>query len=513
MKEKKHIDELFKERFQNFEASPSPEVWTSIQAKLNKEKKERKVIPLWWKVGGVAALLALLLTIGNSVFDSSEKTNTLTNEQTNKSVEDGTLKESTFNEDEINDTDYAVDTETIEDSKVDVPETKDTKKVSNKTPGDAIYKKANSVKTAVASEEIKTKKQSSANNKDHFKNDAVLNTGVDSETLNKKANAIASEKNKKAEKGLPTDKTETLINTDKTIAETIESKVAGNKTAEEKTAAEEKTEEKNKTTNQKSIFDAIEESKKTEEAVAKKSKPDNRWDVSPNVGPVYYNTLSNGSSLDPSFADNNKSGDVNFSYGVNVAYNISEKFSVRTGINNVDLSYSTSGIELGTGPVSSALKSIDYGGKSVVLTAVDKGGFDTNIPENPLDNITPKSTSGEAMIHQNITYYEVPLELKYALLNKRFGINMIGGFSTLFLGNNDVSVSAGDFSSTLGEANNLNSVSFTTNFGLGFDYRISRMFKFNIEPMFKYQLNPYTDSSVGFKPYYFGIYSGLSFRF
>ena len=59
MKKNKNIDEYFKERFKNFEVSPSPDVWNKIQAKL-KEKDVRKVIPIWYKLGGVAALFALL---------------------------------------------------------------------------------------------------------------------------------------------------------------------------------------------------------------------------------------------------------------------------------------------------------------------------------------------------------------------------------------------------------------------------------------------------------------------
>ena len=35
------------------------------------------------------------------------------------------------------------------------------------------------------------------------------------------------------------------------------------------------------------------------------------------IAPVYYNTLSQGSSIDASFADNSQSGDVNISYGIN----------------------------------------------------------------------------------------------------------------------------------------------------------------------------------------------------
>ncbi len=105
------------------------------------------------------------------------------------------------------------------------------------------------------------------------------------------------------------------------------------------------------------------------------------------------------------------------------------------------------------------------------------------------------------------------MELKYALINNRFGVNVIGGLSTLFLDDNEVSVRDGEFREVLGAANNLNSVSFSTNVGVGFDYKISKSIKFSVEPMFKYQLNPYTDSSVDFNPYFIGIYGGLSFRF
>ena len=198
-----------------------------------------------------------------------------------------------------------------------------------------------------------------------------------------------------------------------------------------------------------------------------------------------------------------------------MSYNVNDRLSIRTGINNVSLGYATGDVVLATSPTEVALKSITYesGGRNV-LTAFDKGSIENlpTDPDNPFSQVTLKSTSGNAEIIQNISYYEVPMELKYALINNRFGINMIGGFSTLFLGNNEISVTDGDFRSVLGEANNLNSMSFSTNIGLGFDYKISKRFKFNIEPIFKYQLNPY-NTSVDFNPYYFGVYSGLSFKF
>ena len=56
---KKNIDKLFQEKFNDFEEIPDEKVWDAISASLDK-KNSRKVIPFWWKLGGVAALLAIM---------------------------------------------------------------------------------------------------------------------------------------------------------------------------------------------------------------------------------------------------------------------------------------------------------------------------------------------------------------------------------------------------------------------------------------------------------------------
>lgn len=105
------------------------------------------------------------------------------------------------------------------------------------------------------------------------------------------------------------------------------------------------------------------------------------------------------------------------------------------------------------------------------------------------------------------------MEMKYALVDKKFGINMIGGISTLFLQNNEISIEAGDFETPIGEANNLNEVSFSGNIGLGVDYKLSEHLEINLEPIFKYQFNAFNETANNFKPYYFGIYTGLNIKF
>ena len=529
MKDKKHIDQLFKDRFENFEATPSPEVWQNIQTKLKNEKEDRKVIPIWWKLAGVAALLALLFTIGNTVFNSDTvDTEIVTTETSEKdALNNETEHTSEMASEEVD--------ETTQD-KTNRDEITDALILDNKASQEAIRSKEKSVRTDIASENTQEKtsvqkvdqqlpiKKSGANQIIDTRDAVALESHKKQQENNRIINKQLP-KNRKVISG--TQKDAIARQNEKTTSEKIENNQGlikkdvaietTTKTAVSKTDTKTKEVVETKTAvqeNKKSIFDVInkQNTESTEEAVTQTNAVDKRWDVAPNFAPVYYGSLDGGSSIDPSLADNTKNGNVNFSYGVQVSYTINDRLSVRSGVSNVDLSYGTGDVEIGEGPVSSALRSINYGGKEVVTTAADKGTF-SNASGGEYGAITTKSTSSDAQIIQNIKYYEVPLELKYVVVNKRIGVNLIGGFSTLFLGGNSVSVSAQDFNSVLGEANNLSSVSFTTNVGFGFDYQLSSKFKFNIEPMFKYQLNPYTDSSVGFKPYYVGVYTALSLRF
>lgn len=514
MKEKKNIDTVFNESFKKLEATPSPRVWENIQAELRKDKKERKVIPLWVKLGGVAALLALMLTVGNSLFRS---TNTALPSITDKNVinaEKETQTRSSEMEKDAIQTQIATEEpapKTNLDKEGDASETTTSKNKGTQNPTGPFKNTSDKPsKTVLAANDtekeaprIKESQQGKSIEKNFSKN--TLKEGV-----------AKSETDAVKKTIVETGKEDGSIQKDKALDAKKEG-IAANETAkqnQEKNLVKTEEEIARESNNKKSIFDAI--AAKDEEMVPqkkKKEKPEHRWQVAPNVAPVYYSSLGNGSSIDPSFADNPQKGDVNMSYGVQVSYALNKRLSVRTGINNVDLSYSTGGIEVGTGPVSVALRSVDYGGRDIVVTAFDKGALSNSNSSNDFGAITPKSTQGDARLIQNINYYEVPVELKYAVINTKFGVNLIGGVSTMFLGNNEISVKADNFNSVLGEANNLSTVSFSTNVGLGLDYKLSKKFTFNIEPMFKYQLNPYTDSSVSFKPYYLGVYSGLSFKF
>ena len=474
MKQKKNIDQLFNERFANHQADPASHVWDKIQARLEKDKKDR-VIAIWWRAAGVAASLALVFSLAglldttqsNGIVEQQPevKNNSAPSPKIDKAVEINLRQDKP----RVAASNKAAQNQTIT-PKVDVNDNKTSK-----------------------NENIVLDKPKKAVAKLAVKKDA----GVPAKNL-----GVAVVKPEKLP--LVSDNQE-IINHNQLVVPSRSSTVIAALENISPEGAEKQ-----------SIFDAIKEQEQLEskEAVANNTTPqESLWEIAPNIAPVYYNTLSQGSSIDASFADNSQSGDVNISYGIGVRYALSDRLKIRSGISNVALSYSTAGIELGDGPVSLALKTIDYASEGVVVIAQDLGTFSSQNQDGTFGDITPKSTNGEAFINQNISYYEVPLELSYTLFDSAFGLDVIGGISTLLLGNNEVSVTAGSYNEVLGSANNLSSLSFATNIGLGLHYKMSSKFRLNVEPMFKYQLNPYTDSSVSFKPYYLGVYTGLSFKF
>lgn len=488
MNTKKQLDRLFKEQFRNMDVAPPPAVWDNISTALQKKKQTKRVVPLWYKLAGVAAALMLFFGVG-SLFFNPLGLNQITLEDTINPVDTEIYTPST--------------TPFVPSEKSDaiVIESKDLLQFDEDTISEKPQKRLHSISEESISQSGAQKKHKQS------ENDASDTAAQHTQKLQRETPLVQTEitQNKipaKIQNGSDVSETKNATETETQI-----------KTAITETNTKTEIKEENK----KSLLDYIAE--KDEEAITiAKSTLEKRWDITPNVAPVYYSSLNSGSSIDPQFSKNSKSSDINYSYGVKVSYAINDKLSVRTGINKVDLSYTTNNIEFSIASVSEGLQSINYDSRSYAIAVGTRGSLKpppSNLPTVEEDGtvIVPRNGIVPGEMKQELDYFEIPMELKYNLLNNRFGINVLGGMSTLLLNNNTVSVLSDGFQTEIGSANNLNSVSFSTNVGVGFDYKFSNRFVFNLEPMFKYQLNPYTDSSIDFKPYYLGVYSGFSYRF
>lgn len=422
MRERKKIDRLYQEKFKDFEATPNEAVWNSISARL-REKEEKKAIvpPIWSRVAGIAAILTIILLIGDWIFPSQSRS-TIANEEINETLNDNSFSIAESNESSFNE-----------------PSVKDP------------AQKRNLLKSAIP--EVA---------KDE--NVDLLGSHLTKKNINSGKNHIVTDQlSKRLKKDDPNPIKDLLI------AEM-----------------------------------ADEQLKYTDNGSR------GNFEVKTHAAPIYYGNFGKGNFLDPQFSDNKSEGEVTYSYGVNVAYNISNKIKIRSGVNMVSMSYNTSGINYQAiiGPVD--ITSVVYSQNEVQMA---EGTGRASFNKQPMANGNSSIGGVDAgLLNQKLGFIEVPVELEYKLIDKKFELNLIGGASILFLDENRVSLNSGSVSA-VGKATNLNEVSFSTNIGLGLDYNLTEKFKLNFEPMFKYQLNTFNSPSSNNQPYYLGIYSGFSFKF
>ena len=160
------------------------------------------------------------------------------------------------------------------------------------------------------------------------------------------------------------------------------------------------------------------------------------------------------------------------------------------------------------------MRGVDFSQNASFLEITDRVNPSTTLASPSEDGFGQGgNTVSNGEIQQNVGYIEIPLEAIYVLSDKRLGVELIGGLSTLVLNNNEIFLESNGLRTSLGTSNALNDVSFTTNLGLGLNYKVTEKVKINIEPSLKYQLNAYNNNVGEFKPYYVGLYTGVNYRF
>ncbi|WP_420401496.1 outer membrane beta-barrel protein [Flagellimonas sp.] len=508
---KKNLEQLFKEKLGDFQELPDDAVWKSIEASLDKKKQKKRVVPIWWRLGGAAAVMAILLYVINPFGDSdnnepiiiSETENTeILDEQNNASDK---IEQSTISEE-----DGLVDTQennTLESNQNDVVETSEGKSNSVSSNPSQFVSGQEVAESPLTGNQNPT--QADPLRKDAPKTHEYADVAATESS--EKRNAVGQEVQNKERKDvldLAPQPEKEAVATNNPNQQQSKTNLLENATQEEDAIVQNQVEE---TKNEgQSIFDAIAEQE--EDVVAQNSG--SKWSVGPSIAPVYFSAAGEGSPVHSSFASNSKSGNVDLSYGVFVAYEVGKKLKVRTGVHRVNFGYDTNDVVFSSsldGSSVNLIDNIDYARQSenIVVESRDKGALSLDKEEV---NFSSSAVLDGKMI-QNLGYLEIPLELNYSLIDKKFGVDLIGGVSSLFLVDNSVLLESEGLVTEVGEANNANSMNFSTNVGLGFNYKFSPKVQLNLEPVFKYQLNTFSDTSGSFRPFSVGVYSGFSFKF
>ena len=503
MKEQKNIERLFQEKFKDFEVAPPEMAWETIEARLNEKKKKKRVIPFWFKASGIAASLVLGFYIYSLFTNTSEidlkidEKNIVIDEKNNSNQKQNglnTIQEKQNSIDIIKEENSVlteIDNTTNSSNKSENKDENRTTIFKNKKVNNSLYKKENALLISSNKEEEIKK----TTNK-------FSQQSIESSTINK--SVLAESNSKESEINTSTLEKNTVdfekINNDKNSSITVE-KTTNNITQDSSLIA--------KISEEVNALEQLLKEKEVGKNVEEKEKEmQNRWAISSNASPVYFNSSAKNSTLDAKFDSNKKGYNSNISYGVGVSYAINTKLTIRTGISTLNFNSNTEDISFYQRNNPSAIDNLSRNQRGNLINIENKNSGLQEVGFNGSELI---KYTGE--LSQQLGYLEVPFELSYKVIDKKFSVDVIGGMSTLFLNNNSVSIVSNQMEMEIGSATNLSSIHYSTNLGMGFSYSFLKSFQANVNPMFKYQINTFTDNSNTIKPYFVGVYSGISYKF
>jgi hypothetical protein len=466
---KNNTDQRFRDRLVNFEAAPPDQVWHGIASALQSDKRKRRV--LW--VSRIAASIAVLLALGTTWYLLREPPeNQLVTRETQEA---GILEETGTTKAEVPDT------------KAEVPDIKT-----------EINDRSTSTETIVREMEVNLADANIPSTHVSVLTDAEVETDMipgDQLYMDQLKTVPA-----KSAAGLQTDFTdpETLLAMTyypSTVPEESEGIDVFEEWGDGRTASHDK------------------------------------WGVGTQVSPIYsYRNLevSGGSNGSASYYNDVEDGIVSYAGGVNVRYAPLKRLSVQSG-----LYYSSMGMKVGNAYYASIDKNNSFMDETSSIQASINNSTGIIETQQGLDyayaaNTVPQAgwelasqnarantlNVPEGEILQQFEYLELPLILRYRVVDRRLGFHFLGGLSSNFLVGNSAYYQEGENKEQIGTTGNLRPVNYSSIIGLGVDYSISKRFHVNLEPTFRYYLNSInTGSMIKSHPYTIGFYTGLLYTF
>lgn len=268
-------------------------------------------------------------------------------------------------------------------------------------------------------------------------------------------------------------------------------------------------------------------------------KKTGKWSIGVQASPAYRFDQSI-SSLDLANDAVNKSQlsssyNTNLTGGVKFEYNSGNRLTFQSGVNYAEVSQTADGVGIafagqnwinnrflvGTTYQDDPTKNFEYGPSSnSVSLNTQIGNANMMLPDgaevilSTTDNKISPEVQKNYNLDQSAGYIEIPMIVRYKLINSKLGLHVLGGINTNVLVSNNVSLASTNEIIAEGEIEGLNTLTFSSSLGLGLDYAITKRFILTMEPTVKMQLNS-LNSQSGFdsRPYTVGIFTGISYNF
>jgi hypothetical protein len=250
-----------------------------------------------------------------------------------------------------------------------------------------------------------------------------------------------------------------------------------------------------------------------------------KWSISTKFSPVYSvneNISESTKGADRNISHSIKSSEIpetsadekallSFSGGFNVNYHLTNRWSIESGL------FYSQHRQMADNIVSSSI----YGTYDE-MTVYTPDGIRYIKPSDAVQPGNSKiigTALGETYYSldldyiSNFEYIELPIILRYKIIDRKLGLDVHSGFSTNFLIANRSSVIYNDNDLWSGSEDAISPMLYNATIGLGLNYDIFNNFSLNIEPTFRYSIITSKTNSLLRYPYSFAVFAGFSFRF
>lgn len=268
------------------------------------------------------------------------------------------------------------------------------------------------------------------------------------------------------------------------------------------------------------------------------SEKKGRWLVGAQVSPEYNVSRSSHSQVYASNMISASSNPVDLGGGISVEFKKGKRWSLQSGVyySGMGQSSGNSSYSNRNMAASSDLSSnhgqeyfnaaVNIDSKSSKMMMNSTAGviefssipagivLGTNIEDKALVSSSSAVVVSDTRFIQNFDYLEIPLYLRYTLIDSRFDVEMLGGISSNLLVGNQTFMESNAGKSLIGKTRDMETLNYSGTLGIGLKYGLSKRIFLNVEPRVKYYLNSLnSNSSVIYKPYTVGVFTGLSYEF
>ncbi|KJF42598.1 outer membrane beta-barrel protein [Draconibacterium sediminis] len=266
------------------------------------------------------------------------------------------------------------------------------------------------------------------------------------------------------------------------------------------------------------------------------------WIIGAQVSPGYS---SHSASHNDSYAQNmtyeSDNGGSNIGGGISVQYKTGKRLRVESGIyyakdgqkadNSFNLFASDKDMLYGAAP-DAAYDGMNTGFSNLVQTGRSEGGIAMNSTAGVIEmkstprganisanlensnDVTAQRLYSDGEFSQVFEFVEVPLYLRYSVLDKKIGVELLGGINAGFVIGNNAYLDNSYGVQNIGSTADISTLNFSGTLGVGVNYALGKHFSFALEPRLNYYLSSINSNpDVNYRPYRIGFYTGVYYEF